>query len=148
MLVPFPPDEELALIAERTTGAPQAAPPRVLEPAELAEAMETARQVVIAPHVLQYAVKLAGATQPDRSTVAEVQRFVRYGSSPRGLQSLVLGAKVAALRAGRWNVAFADLKAVAMPALRHRMILQFEATAEGITADQLVEAFSKTVTQD
>jgi MoxR-like ATPase len=140
VLVPFPPDDELVLIAERTTGAAQGAPPRVLDSGNLLRAMDLARQVVIAPHVLQYAVKLVAATRPDRSAVPEVQRFVRYGSSPRGLQSLVLGAKVAALRAARWNVAFADLKAVALPALRHRMILQFEATAEGVTADQLVEA--------
>ena len=138
VLVPFPPDEDLAQIAERTTGISHPAPPRVLEPAELAAAMEMVRQVVIAPHVLQYAVRLIAATHPDRSLVPEIQRFVRYGSSPRGLQALVLGAKVLALRAGRWNVAFSDLKAVAPPALRHRMILQFEATAEGITADHLV----------
>jgi MoxR-like ATPase len=148
VLVPFPPDDELALIAERTTGAAQAAPPRVMESSELVQAMELARHVVVAPHVLQYAVKLTGATRPDRSTVPEVQRFVRYGSSPRGLQALVLGAKVAALRAGRWNVAFADLKAVALPALRHRMILQFEATAEGVTADSLVEAILRGVKQE
>ncbi len=139
VLVPFPSDEELARIAERTTGASLAAPPRAVEPSELITAGELARQVVIAPHVLQYAVRLIGATHPDRSPAPEVRRFVRYGSSPRGLQALVLGAKVAALRAGRWNVAFEDLRRIAAPALRHRMILQFEATAEGVTADQLVD---------
>ena len=64
---------------------------------------------------------------------------MRWGSSPRGLQSLLLGAKVAALRAGRWNVAFADLERMAPPSLRHRMILQFEAVAEGVTPDRLVD---------
>ncbi|MHB1160865.1 MAG: AAA family ATPase [Chloroflexota bacterium] len=139
LLVPFPPDQELAEIAARTTGDPRPAPPRVMEPGDLTAAMGLARQVVVAPHVLQYAVRLIGATHPDRSPVPEVQRFVRYGSSPRGLQALLLGAKVAALRAGRWNVAFSDLERIAAPALRHRMILQFEATAEGITADDLVQ---------
>ena len=80
---------------------------------------------------------MAGA-HPDRSSVPEVQRFVRYGSSPRGLQALVLAAKVAALRAGRWNVAFEDIRQVAPPSLRHRMILQFEALAEAVTPDALV----------
>ncbi|MHB0870222.1 MAG: AAA family ATPase [Chloroflexota bacterium] len=139
LLVPFPPDQELAEIAAWTTGDPRPAPPRVMEPGDLTAAMGLARQVVVAPHVLQYAVRLIGATHPDRSPVPEVQRFVRYGSSPRGLQALLLGAKVAALRAGRWNVAFSDLERIAAPALRHRMILQFEATAEGITADDLVQ---------
>ncbi len=148
LLVPFPADEELAQIAERTTGTAQSAPPRVLEPAQLLAAMELARQVVVAPHLLQYAVRLIGATHPDRSPVSEVQRFVRYGSSPRGLQALLLGAKVAALRAGRWNVAFSDLERMAGPALRHRMILQFEATAEGITPDALIQRILATVSHD
>jgi len=138
VLVPFPPDDELAQIAERTTGPTASMPRQVLEPRELAAAMKLARQVVVAPHVLGYAVRLTAATHPDRSPVPEVQRFVRYGSSPRGLQALVLAGKVAALLAGRWNVAFADLQRMAAPALRHRMILQFEATAEGVTPDHLV----------
>ncbi|HZR98618.1 MAG TPA: AAA family ATPase [Chloroflexota bacterium] len=138
VLVPYPTDAELAAIGERTTGAGLASPPQVLERAELAAGIALVRHVVVAPHVLDYAVRLVGATHPDRSPLPEVRRFVRYGASPRGLQALLLGAKVAAVRAGRWNVAFADLDRVALPALRHRLILQFEATAEGITADYLV----------
>jgi len=138
VLVPFPTDEELALIGERTTGLSAAVPPRALQPEDLVAAMRLARYVVVAPHVLAYAVRLVGATHPDRSPVPEVRRSVRYGASPRGLQALLLGAKVVALRAGRWNVAFADLEQVALPALRHRLILQYEATAEGMTADRLV----------
>ena len=139
VLVPFPADEELALIGERTTGPDQKPPPLVLEPEDLAAATDLVRQVVVAPHVLRRAVRLIAATHPDRSPVPEVQRFVRYGSSPRGLQALLLAAKVTALRAGRWNVAFADLDQVALPALRHRLLLHFEATAEGVTPDHLVE---------
>src|SRR5581483_12012169 len=138
VLVPYPTDAELAAIGERTTGAGLASPPQVLERAELAAGIALVRHVVVAPHVLDYAVRLVGATHPNRSPLPEVRRFVRYGASPRGLQALLLGAKVAAVRAGRWNVAFADLDRVALPALRHRLILQFEATAEGITADYLV----------
>jgi MoxR-like ATPase len=137
-LVPFPSDEELARIAQRTTGPDQAPPPQVLTPEGLAGAAALARQVVIAPHVLSYAVKLVRATHPEPSPVPEVRRFVRYGASPRGLQALVLGTKVLALRAGRWNVAAADFERVAAPALRHRMILRFDAAAEGVTPDHLV----------
>jgi MoxR-like ATPase len=138
VLVPFPSDDELARIGERTTGPTVDTPPRVLEPAELVAAIQLVRQVVVAPHVLDYAVRLVGATHPERSAVAEVGRFVRYGASPRGLQALLLAAKVAALRSGRWNVAFGDLAQVALPALRHRLILHFEAIAEGVTPDALV----------
>mgnify|MGYP000123802064 CR=1 FL=1 len=138
VLVPFPGDEDLAAIVERTTGPTQPSPPRVLDPADLLEARELVRQVVAAPHVVDYAVRLVRATHPDRTPVPEVQRFVRFGSSPRGLQALVLAAKVVALRAGRWNVAFADVQHVALPSLRHRMILHFEAAAEGVTPDALV----------
>ncbi|HEX2185487.1 MAG TPA: AAA family ATPase [Chloroflexota bacterium] len=145
VLVPFPSDEELAEIAERTTGPAQARPSRVLDPAQLTASMALVRHVVLAPHVLDYAIKLIGATHPHRSPVPEVERFVRYGSSPRGLQALVLAAKVTALRAGRWNVSFGDLEQVALPALRHRMLLHYEATAEGITPDHLVTRILTTV---
>jgi MoxR-like ATPase len=138
VLVPFPGDEELAAIVERTTGPAQPSPPRVLDPSDLLEARGLVRQVVAAPHVVDYAVRLVRATHPDRTPVPEVQRFVRFGSSPRGLQALVLAAKVVALRAGRWNVAFADVQHVALSSLRHRMILHFEAAAEGVTPDALV----------
>jgi MoxR-like ATPase len=100
--------------------------------------MEVAREVFIAPHVLEHAVRLVVATHPDRTAVPEIRRFARYGASPRGLQSMVLSAKVSALRAGRWNVAFSDIEQAAYPALRHRLILRFEAAAEGVTADDLI----------
>jgi len=138
VLVPFPPNDVLARIGEQTTGPSQANPKRELEASHLSQAIALSRHVVVAPHVMDYAVNLVSASHPDRSQVPEVVRFVRFGSSPRGLQALLLSAKVVALRAGRWNVAFEDLHAVAAPALRHRLILQFEATAEGISADSLV----------
>ncbi len=148
VLVPFPPDEDLAQIAELTTGLARPAPARALEPSDLEAAMDLARRVVVAPHVMQYAVRVIGATHPDRSPVPEVKRFVRYGSSPRGLQALLLAAKVAALRAGRWNVAFSDLERMAAPALRHRMILQFEATAEGVTSDDMLRRILAAVSHE
>jgi MoxR-like ATPase len=138
VLVPFPSNEVLTRIGELTTGPADALPARVLEPADLSQAIGLARHVVVAPHVLDYAVRLVSGTHPDRTDVPDVKRFVRFGSSPRGLQAVLLTAKVTALRAGRWNVAFEDIQAIAKPALRHRLILQFEATAEGVTADDLV----------
>ena len=146
--VPFPTDDELLAIGERTTGPSPATPSRVLDPTELVAAIDLARHVVVAPHVLHFAVQLVTATHPERTAVPEVQRFVRYGSSPRGLQAILLAAKVTALRDGRWNVAFADIEHVARPALRHRMILQFEATAEGVTADWLIERILTTIRRD
>jgi len=139
ILVPFPNDDELVRIAERTTGPTKTQPPQTIESGQLAEAIDLARQVFIAPHVLQQAVELVAATHPDRSPIAEVRRFARYGASPRGLQAIILGAKVQALRAGRWNVSLSDIRKVAHPALRHRVNLRFEATAEGVTADNLVD---------
>lgn len=139
LLVPFPSEEELARIAEQTTGADAPAPASVLDGEILIEAQRLARTVVVAPHVMQHAVRIVSATHPDRSPNADVQRLVRHGSSPRGLQALVLGAKVHALRDGRWNVSFADLERTAKPALRHRLILHFEAAAEGVVADALLE---------
>jgi MoxR-like ATPase len=139
VLVPFPSNDVLARIGQQTTGPSQTVPAQTLSPTDLRQAMEMARHVVVAPHVMDYAVRIVSATHPDRSSIAEVQRFVRFGSSPRGLQALLLSAKVVALRAGRWNVAFEDLDQVSAPALRHRLILHFEATAEGMSADHLVE---------
>jgi MoxR-like ATPase len=138
ILVPFPSDAELARIAERTTGTDKIEPAPVLAPEALGSAMALAREVFIAPHVLEHAVRLVVATHPNRSPVSEVRRFARYGASPRGLQSIVMSAKVSALRAGRWNVSFSDVEQAAYPALRHRIILRFEAGAEGVTADDLI----------
>src|SRR5919201_704106 len=114
-------------------------PTRVASGAALLELMHFAREVPVAEPVLRYAVRIVRRTNPETPDApAEVKRFARYGSSPRGLQSLVLGAKVRALLEGRYNVAFEDIRAVSLPALRHRLILSFEADAEGITPDRVV----------
>ena len=138
ILVPFPSEKDLLEIARRTTGesAPQL---RAVADAEaILAAQQVAREVPIAEHVLLYAARLIGATHPDRTELDGVRRYVRWGASPRGLQTLVLAAKVRALLEGRYNVAFDDLSAVAQPALRHRIFLQFEAEADGISADRLI----------
>jgi MoxR-like ATPase len=139
VLVPFPSEEELLEIARRTTGneVPQLKP--VADADSILAAQHAAREVPIAEHVLGYAGRLISATHPDRSGIEKVKRYVRFGASPRGLQTLVLAGRVRALLEGRFNVAFDDLSAAARPALRHRIFLEFEAEADGVTADQIID---------
>ena len=139
LTVPYPTEDDLLRIAQVTTGANMPRPTRVASGATLLELMRFAREVPAAESVMRFAVRIVRRTNPETPDApAEVKRFARYGSSPRGLQSLVLGAKVRALLEGRYNVAFEDIRAVSMPALRHRVILGFEADAEGITTDKLI----------
>ena len=138
VLVPFPGEQDLLEIARRTTGesTPQLKP--VADAATVLHAQRVAREVPIAEHVLGYAARLITATHPDRTQLDGVKRYVRWGASPRGMQTLILAGKVRALLEGRYNVAFDDLNAVAAPALRHRIFLQFEAEADGIAADKII----------
>jgi MoxR-like ATPase len=139
LTVPYPTEEDLLHIAQVTTGATMPHPTRVASGAALLELMHFAREVPVAESVLRFAVRIVRRTNPDTPDApAEIKRFARYGSSPRGLQSLVLGAKVRALLEGRYNVAFDDIRAVALPALRHRIIVGFEADAEAVTTDKLI----------
>jgi MoxR-like ATPase len=138
ILVPFPPPDELMEIAKRTTGGSAAAPEPVADASRLLGMIALARSVPIADHVLDYAVRLVCATHPDRSAHPGVTRYVRFGSSPRGLQALVSAGKVRALLAGRFNVAFEDIGAAVLPGLRHRMLMNFEAEAAGVTSDSML----------
>ena len=105
-----------------------------------AHLIEIARAVPVATHVKEYAVRLLLATHPDQEDAPEkVRKFVRYGASPRGLQALIMTAKVRALLEGRYNVSLEDLQAVAFPALRHRIILNFDGLADGITPEELID---------
>ena len=98
------------------------------------------RDVVAAPQVTDYAVRLVMATQPTSGQATEkVKQYVRFGSSPRGAQALLLSGKVNALREGRFNLSFRDIERAALPALRHRVLLNFEAEADGVTSDAIVE---------
>ena len=99
------------------------------------------REVVVASHVREYVARLVLSTHPGGPYAVEAtNRYVRYGSSPRGAQALVLGAKVRALLDGRFNVAYRDVQAVALPSMRHRLILNFEGEAEGVSSDQVINA--------
>jgi MoxR-like ATPase len=147
--VPFPTAEELVEIADRTTGA---ALPRAEAVAggERIVAMQTlARGVPIAGHVTAYAARLLKATHPgDAAAPGDVRRYVRYGASPRGMQALILAGKILALLDGRYNVAYDDVRAAALPALRHRLILNFEAQAEGVSPDHVIAAVLEGVPLD
>ena len=137
--VPFPTADELVEIAIRTTGAadPEAEP--VADGSTILAMQSLARGVPIAGHVTAYAARLLKATHPDTSDAPEaVRRYVRYGASPRGMQAMILAGKIIALLDDRYNVAFDDIRHAAHPALRHRLILNFEAQAEGITTDELI----------
>ena len=147
-LVPFPSEAELLEIARRTTGATTPELHAIGDAESIVAAQRVAREVPIAEHVLLYAARLIIATHPNRTELDSVRKYVRYGASPRGLQTLVLAGKVRALLEGRYNVAFEDLAAVARPALRHRVFLQFEAEADGVTTDQIVDEVLERTTKE
>jgi MoxR-like ATPase len=139
--VPFPSEDELIAIMERTTGAERIAVQPAASGADILSMQALARDVPIASHVMAYAVRVLRASHPDSEEAPDlVTKYVRYGGSPRGAQAMVLGAKIHALLDGRFNVAFSDVQAVAPPALRHRIILNFEGEAEGISTDSVVRA--------
>jgi MoxR-like ATPase len=129
--------DELIEVIDRTTGKEMAGPQAILTGKDILEMRALAREVPIASHVKEFAARLVLATHPNGTGIAK--KYLRYGSSPRGAQSLVRAAKILALMKGRYNVSFGDLKEAAFPALRHRMILNFEAEAEGVRADAILE---------
>jgi MoxR-like ATPase len=147
--VPFPTVDDLVEIANRTTAThiPAAQP---AADGETIRAMQgLARGVPIADHVTAYTARLLKATHPqDTESPAVVRQFVRYGASPRGMQAMILAGKIAALLDGRYSAAFDDIRQAAIPALRHRLILNFEAQAEGMTADQIISDILKVVTPE
>ncbi len=137
--VPFPSVEELVEIANRTTSGEQPQAQAAANAADIRSMQALARSVPIAPHVTTYAARLVKATHPqDELSSPQVRAFVRYGASPRGMQALILAGKIMALEDGRFNVAYADLQNAARPALRHRLMLNFEAQAENIDADAII----------
>ena len=146
ILVGIPGREDLAHILRRTTGQDVPTVERIMDQPTVLGWIGLARQVVMAEHVQDYAVRLTLATQPTSEFAPEkVKQYVRYGSSPRGAQALTLAAKIRALLDGRFNASFADIEASLLPALRHRMILNFEAEADGIASDQLLADFPKQI---
>ena len=146
--VPPPQIEALVTILDRTTGAEIPSAEKVVTGGRVAQMRQLVREVVVASHVKQYIGQLVLATSPDGELAPQaVRKFVRYGSSPRGGQAIILGAKVLALRDGRANVAFADIRKVVHPALRHRLILSFEGQAEGAEPDDIIDSALEAVPQ-
>ena len=141
-LMQFPSRDELGRIADITTAAAPAALCEVLDGAGILQIRQWVREVPLAEVVKDYAVRLVLSTHPNNelnsSGESLARRFVLYGSSPRGLQSLILAAKARALLAGRPNVAFDDIRSVLLPSLRHRLILNLEADAEGIGSERIL----------
>lgn len=136
--VPYPTEEELKAIVRQTTTGHAARVEKVAAADQIAEIQQAAREVLVADPVLDYAVKLLLATHPGEQSVASVNQYVRNGAGPRGVQAMVSLAKVRALLSGRYNLAYEDVAAVALPALRHRIFLNFEGEANGIRPDQIV----------
>jgi len=131
--------EELLEIVDRTTAAAEPQPQKVLEGTQIVGWQKLVRQVIIAPHVKDYAARIVLATHPEGEYAVEItNRYVRYGCSPRGVQALILAGKMRALLAGRYNVSYEDIRESVLPSLRHRIILNFEGEAEGITSDDIL----------
>jgi MoxR-like ATPase len=139
--VAYPSFAELSEIVERTTKPAEAAVGRVATGPEVETMKQMAREVLLATPVKDFVSRVILATHPTSEQAPEtVRRYVRFGASPRGAQALVLGGKVWALLDGRFNVGFDDIEAVALPALRHRVLLSFEGEAERIDPDDIIRA--------
>jgi len=137
--VPFTSREELNGILDRTTGVDEQACARLMNRDSILAGRKTVRQVVAAPEVKDYCTRIVLATHPEVANAnATAKKYVRWGASPRGAQGLLLAGKVHALLAERYNVSFHDVQRVALPVLRHRVALTFEAQADGVGEDEVV----------
>jgi MoxR-like ATPase len=139
LLLPYSTRDELRVILDRTTTRDAPQPQKVMDGHEIRQWQSLVREVLVAPPVQDYAIRLTLATHPrGEFAVPETNQYIRCGASPRAAQALTLAAKVRSLLEGRYNVSFADVKKTYFPALRHRLLLNFEAQAEGIEADTIL----------
>jgi MoxR-like ATPase len=148
LVVNYSTREELKTILDRTTTGHRPEIERVMTGAEIIGAQNLVRRVVMAPHVQDYAIRLVMASHPNGPfAIGATNQYVRWGASPRAAQTLALGAKLRALLDGRFNASFSDIQSVFLPAMRHRVLLNFEGEAEGVaTDDVLKELIDKTPT--
>ncbi|MDE0089038.1 MAG: MoxR family ATPase [Candidatus Poribacteria bacterium] len=138
--VEFPSLDELDIVMERTTKREMPAVDKVCDGKSINELEQIVRDILVAEDVRKYALRIVMGTHPEVEDAPEkTKQYVRYGSSPRGAQALILGSKVRAILDGRYNVAREDIQAVALPSLRHRLILSFEGEAEGIDPDSIIQ---------
>src|SRR5262249_47748454 len=139
LLVGYSTRHQMHAILDRTTGGEKAEIKPVLDGPAIVQFQQLVRRGIIAPHVQDYAVRSVMATHPDGELATSLSKqFLRFGASPRAAQSLVLGAKVAALLDARAHVSVDDIKKVMLPAMRHRILLNFEGQAEGMTTDMIL----------
>ena len=139
LVVGYSNKEDLMTILDRTTKGVKMSTDVVMDGREILEWQQVVRQVIVADHISDYIVRLNLATHPDGEYATPVtNQYLRWGASPRGAQTVVLAAKVRALLEGRFNVSFEDVRRVYLPAMRHRVVANFEAQAEGITSDQIL----------
>ena len=149
LVVGYPSGAELTEVITRTTEGAKAEINRVLTKEQIIELQKLVRQVPVASHVKDYAVRLILATHPKSETASPISnQYLRFGASPRGAQTLILAGKVRALTQGRFNVSYDDIQAMTHAALRHRLILNFEAEAEGVTTDLVIDQILKDVPKD
>jgi MoxR-like ATPase len=146
LIVGYSNREDLATIIDRTTRGVSVKPEKVMNGEEILRWQKLVREVIIAPHVQDYIVRLTLATHPQGPYAVPItNQYLRWGSSPRGAQTVTLASKVRALLNGRYNVSFDDIRKAFLPAMRHRVILNFEAAAEGIEPDQVLAEILKKV---
>jgi MoxR-like ATPase len=139
LVVPFTTREDLNQILDRTTRNEWPQPEKIMDGAEIQQWQKLIREVLVAPPVQDYAIRLLLASHPQNEFAPAVtNRYIRCGASPRGVQAMTLAAKVQALLAGRFNVSFEDIRKAYLPALRHRVLLNFEAQAENIASDTVL----------
>ncbi|MDZ4783512.1 MAG: MoxR family ATPase [Planctomycetia bacterium] len=139
LVVGYSSKQELSTIIDRTTRGEFPTPEKVMDGKEILQWQSLIREVIIAPHVQDYIVRLILSTHPNGPYALPItNQYIRWGSSPRGAQTMALASKVRALLEGRYNVSFEDVRRVFLPAMRHRVLLNFEAQAEGIEPDQVL----------
>lgn len=144
LVVEFPDRQSLHTIIDRTTSDDMPRPQAVIDKARIVEMRELVRRVPLTRQIQDYAVRVLLATHPENPEATPTsKKYLRYGASPRGLQAVILAAKIRALLEGRYAVAIDDLRHVAAPALRHRLILNFEGEAEGVKADAIIAEILK-----
>ncbi len=143
-LVPFPSADDLMTVVERTTGSVTATAEAVCSAEELRQMIALTREVPVPQHVMRHAVDLVVGSHPQQGQEL-IGKYVRFGASPRGVQAMILAGKANAILDGRPNVSIDDVRTVATAALRHRLVLGYEATADGVEPDQLVKSIMEAV---
>ncbi|WP_390895556.1 AAA family ATPase [Stieleria tagensis] len=149
LLVPFPTTEEMETIMDRTTAGEQKPPDKVVSADRVLQLRDLSRRIPIADEIRRYAILLVMGTHPEHEAATDmVRQFVRYGSSPRGAQALILCAKIGAVLDGRFHVCKDDLRSVAHAVLRHRVMLNFEGQAEGVSVDAIIDDLLEKIGQE